>query len=51
MKCCKGCYKDLSKVGCNNKKENFVCSLYEVENFLCQASKVVKSIKLCSLFK
>jgi len=33
------------------KKENIVCSLNEVECFLCKASKAIRCFKFCSLFK
>lgn len=33
------------------KKENFISSLYEVEHFLCNFKKIVKSIKIYRLFK
>lgn len=50
------------KKNCNNccnkpqfnfsqKKENVLCSLYSVENFLCQFSKALKCLKLYDWFK
>lgn len=35
----------------NQKKENVLCSLYSVENFLCQFSKALKCLKLYDWFK
>ena len=35
----------------NEKKENTICSLYEVENFLCALQKTLKCFKLYSIFK
>lgn len=35
----------------NQKKENTLCSLYQVENFLCQFSKALKCFKIYGLFK
>lgn len=49
--CCnKGCNNE-SKLNFKAKRDNVVCSLCEVEKFLCQASKVVKGLKIYSLFK
>lgn len=33
------------------KKENAICSLYEVENFLCNFSKFIKAIKIYNIFR
>lgn len=33
------------------KKENTICSLYEVENFLCSCQKAIKCLKFYCFFK
>lgn len=33
------------------KKENLICSLHQVENFLCNFKKIVKGIKLYHIFR
>ena len=35
----------------NQKKENTICSLYEVENFLCNFKNFTKYIKLYNILK
>lgn len=34
-----------------NKKESIVCSLFEVENFLCNFKKIFNGIKLYKILK
>ena len=49
----KECHNCCNK-GCINfsqKKENALCSLYQVENFLCQFSKALKCFRLYDFFK
>lgn len=45
-KCC-----NIESSHFNAKKENVLGSLYEVESFLCKLNKIVKGIKIYSLFK
>lgn len=40
-----------NKFNFKQKKENTICSLYEVENFLCNFKNFVKSIKLYKILK
>lgn len=35
----------------HTKKENTLCSLYEVENFLCNFTKALKCLNIYCLFK
>ncbi len=47
-----GCsYTPKSNFNFIQKKENTLCSLYQVENFLCQFSKALKCFKLYDFFK
>lgn len=39
------------KINFREKKENVVCSLYNVEKFLHQATKIAKGLKFYSFFK
>lgn len=39
------------KIDFIKKKENTVCSLFEVEHFLCDLKKVVNTIKLYCILK
>lgn len=39
------------KISFSQKKENTLCSLYEVENFLCKIQQLSKSLKLYNIFK
>ena len=47
------CNKACPKQNFNfaQKKENALCSLYQVENFLCQFSKALKCFNLYHFFK
>lgn len=45
------CNNQNSKFNFNQKKENTLCSLYQVENFLCQFSKALKCFKFYEFFK
>lgn len=45
------CSKNCPCFNFGQKKENTLCSLYEVENFLCHFSKVLKCVKLYCFFK
>ena len=48
------CKKKLCNDNYNNisqKKENILCSLNQVENFLCNCTKAIKCFKFYSLFK
>ena len=40
-----------NKIDFIKKKENMVCSLYEVEKFLHRATNLAKGFKIYSLFK
>ena len=40
-----------NKFNLKQKKENTICSLYEVENFLSNLNIFLKSVKLYKLFK
>ena len=46
----KPCYKK-EKFNFKKKKENVVCSLFEIENFLCKIKKVCNGIKLYKILK
>jgi hypothetical protein len=39
------------KFNFKEKKENVVCSLFEIENFLCKVKKVCTGIKLYKILK
>ena len=39
------------KFNLKNKKENIVCSLFEVEKFLCNFKNVIKGVKLYKILK
>ncbi len=47
------CNKFLNKkdLKCNAKKENIVCSLYEVEYFLNNFSKAIKCLEMYKFIK
>lgn len=45
------CNGNQKKVDFGKKKENIICSLSEVEFFLCNCSKVVKCGKILNFFK
>lgn len=47
----KGNFNEHSKVNFKQKKENIVGSLYDIEKFLHQATKVAKGFKFYSFFK
>lgn len=52
--CCKkNCSTNTSNPYCkfNKKKENSICSLYEVENFLCNFTKALRCLNIYCLFK
>ena len=44
-------YYKKQKFNLNEKKENIICSLYEIENFICTLKKVCKGIKLYKILK
>lgn len=46
-----GNFKKQKKMNLAHKKENIVCSLNEVECFLCKLNKAVRYFKFCSFFK
>jgi hypothetical protein len=48
---CKKNYSNKQGLNLVSKKENAICSLYEVENFLCKCSKALKYFKFCNFFK
>ena len=43
--------KGKKKINLAHKKENIVCSLNEVECFLCKLNKAVRCFKFYSFFK
>ena len=45
----KDCTKN--KINFAQKKENTICSLFEVEHFLCNFKKTIKCIKLYKILK
>ncbi len=45
------CNEERKKFCFHEKKENMLCSLNEVEHFLCNFKKVVKSIEIYKLLK
>lgn len=47
----KGKAVSSSKINFKQKKENMVSSLYDIENFLHHATKIVKGFKFYSFFK
>lgn len=48
---CDGNLKKEKKIDFCKKKENIICSLSEVEFFLCNCSKALKCGKIISFFK
>lgn len=40
-----------NKINFSQIKKNTTCSLFEVENFLCNFRKCSKVIKLCKIFR
>lgn len=45
------CNNNKDKFCFQNKKENTIGSLYEVEHFLCNFRKIIKGIKLYNIFR
>lgn len=39
------------KIDFSKKKENTICSLFEVENFLCDFKRLINTIKLYHILK
>ena len=46
----KNCEKK-EKFNLKEKKENVICSLFEIENFLCNIKKICNGIKLYKILK
>lgn len=50
--CCNNCTnKKFNSFNFNEKKENTLCSLREVEGFLCNLQKALKCFKFYCFFK
>lgn len=43
--------KNEKKIDFVKRKENTICSLFEVENFLCNCKKFINTIKLYKILK
>lgn len=43
--------KKQEKISFKKRKENIICSLNEVENFLCQVKKISKGLKIYNIMK
>lgn len=43
--------KNKNKINFAQKKENTICSLFEVEHFLCDCKKLINTLKLYHILK